>query len=225
MELKKLVQILRRRWAYLAIPFIVVVALGVATYEPAATSYNVGVRYMVGQEPSEGTIKSDEERLYNWTASEYIVNGLNDWVRSLNFAGLVSEELASQGIVLDAGAIRGAIAADHARSMLTLSLSSGDATMAEAMINAATVVLVEKNSNAIPQLGSIPATVVPLDEPVVNQNSPGLSDRLQLPVRIVLALIVGAAAAIIAEYLDPTLKDSEYLDSIGVTTLGSIPRD
>ncbi len=65
-------------------------------------------------------------RYYNWLTSEYIVNGLTDWVKGGEFALAVSEQLAEQGYEIPAHEIQGGLAADNARSMLTLSLTHGD---------------------------------------------------------------------------------------------------
>jgi capsular polysaccharide biosynthesis protein len=224
MELKAYWQILKRRWLLVVIPTAVVLLVGLATYSPPGTAYNAGIRFIVSQQPSEGAAESDEERLANWQTSEYIVNGLTDWVRGVQFAQLVSDRLAESGSSIDAGAIRGSIAADNTRSMMTLSMTFGDPAALEAMMNAAALVLVEQNEVGLPQLGGETAALVQLDQPVVNPISAGLFDQLQLPIRLVLAVGAGLGLAFLVDYLDPTVRHRKELEAIGLPVMGEIPR-
>jgi len=225
MELRAYAQILRRRWWLALVPTIVVLVIGLATYQTPPPAYNVGVRFLVGQLPAtEALTRSDEERYYNWLSSEYIVNGLADWVRGNRFGEAVSEELAASGISAPAGAIQGSLAVDNVRSMMLLSLSANDPQLLEQMMAAAVIVLTEQNADALPQLGGETAILVQLDDPIVNQTPGGLRARLELPVRIALAIIVGVGLAFLFEYLDPTLRDRLELEELGLPLIGEIPK-
>jgi capsular polysaccharide biosynthesis protein len=224
MELKAFWQVIKRRWLLVLIPTAVVLIVGLLTYSPPGTAYNAGVRFIVGQEPSEQAATSDEERLANWQTSEYIVNGLTDWVRGGQFAELVSDRLAESGLNIDAGAVRGSIAADNTRSMMTLSMTFGDAAALEAMMNAAAEVLVEENEVGLPQLGGETAELVQLDQPIINPVSAGLFDQLQLPLRVALAVGAGLGLAFLVDYLDPTVRERRELEAMGLPVMGEIPR-
>ena len=76
------------------------------TYRRPPERYNVGVRFIAGQAPTEATGLSDESRLANWQASEYIVNTLRDWVQGGQFAEMVSQRLAEQGLEVPLLAVR-----------------------------------------------------------------------------------------------------------------------
>jgi capsular polysaccharide biosynthesis protein len=223
MELREYWKVLRRRWMLVLIPAVTALLVGLLTYRPVPSSYNAGVRFIVGQPPAPAA--SDEGRYYNWLASEYIVNGLNDWVRGGNFAQAVSEHLAMQGVAIPPGAIQGGLAADNARSMLTLSLNGADAAMLEQMMSSAIVVLTEQNAAALPQLGGETAVLVQLDEPVVNQIPAGIRNQLDLPLRVALALAAGIGLALLAEYLDPTIRERRELERMGLPVLGEIPQE
>ncbi|MCA9933896.1 MAG: hypothetical protein H6662_01540 [Ardenticatenaceae bacterium] len=223
MELRRYWQLFLRRWLLVVIPAAVVLAVGLVTYQPPAQAYNVGVRFLVAQPPQTAALTVQEERYYNWLASEYIVNGLTDWVQGRAFATAVSAQLLSEGIDVPAGAIQ--IAADNARSMLTLSISYGDAEALAAMMQAAITVMTAQNGEALPQLGGETAVIVPLDEPIVVPISAGLRSQLDLPLRIVLALGAGVGLALLVEYLDPTLRDKTDIEKMGFTIIGEIPKD
>jgi capsular polysaccharide biosynthesis protein len=223
MELHQYWTILRRRWLLVIIPALIVLFIGLITYEPAPPAYNAGVRFIVGQPPGPEATASDQERYYNWLGSEYIVNGLTDWIRGGKFAEAVSEYLGSQGIGMSSGAIQGGLAADNARSMLTVSLTGPDPLMVEQMMAGVIVVLTEQNANALPQLGGERAILTLLDDPVVNPISAGLRNQLDLPLRIGLALIAGIGLALAAHYLDPTIRDRSELGALGLPIIGEIP--
>lgn len=223
MELRQYWIILRRRWPLVIVPALIVLALGLATYSPPAKAYNAGVRFIVGQPPGLEAQTSDQERYYNWLGSEYIVNGLTDWIRGGKFAEAVSEYLAGQGIGMPPGAIQGGLAADNARSMLTVSLTGSDSLMVEQMMAGVIAVLTEQNAAALPQLGGEQAVLTQLDEPVVNPIAAGLRSQLDLPLRIALALVAGVGLALLAHYLDPTVRDRDELERLGLPILGEIP--
>lgn len=225
MELRQLWKIIRRRWVLALIPAVVVLALGVATWRPAPPAYNAGVRFVVGQQPGAAAAEFDEQRYYNWLTSEYIVNGLTDWVRGGKFAEMVSKRLATQGIDVPAGAIQGGLAVDNARSMLTISLTAGDATQLEQMLGGVIAVLTEDNAGALPQLGGENALLTQLDEPVVNPISAGIRSQLDLPLRVALALAAGLGLALLAHYLDPTVRDREEVARAGLSILAEIPKE
>ncbi len=93
------------------VPALVVFAIGLITYSRPGRTYNAGIRFIAGQRPSSSAIDSDEERLANWQASEYIVNTLATWIRSGQFAEIVSQQLASKGVEVSARDIQNGIVA------------------------------------------------------------------------------------------------------------------
>ncbi|MBE2201562.1 MAG: hypothetical protein IAE79_23320 [Anaerolinea sp.] len=223
MELRRYWAVFMRRWLLALIPAVVVLVAALATYQPPPPVYAVGVRFIVTQAPVTAAPTVQEERYYNWLGSEYIVNGLTDWVNGRNFATAVSEQLARDGLDIPAGAIYPV--ADNTRSMLTLSLTGNDAAALAAMMDAAIMVLMTQNAAALPQLGGETAVIVPLDPPIVNQVAAGLRAQLDLPLRIVLALGVGVGLALLVEYLDPTLRTREEVAALGLQVMGEIPRE
>ncbi len=216
-------RILRRRWLVVLIPAIIVLAIGLITYDSPKASYNAGIRFIAGQAPSPLAVESDEERLANWRTSEYIVNTLATWVRSGQFATLVSERLLAEGIEVPAHSFQGGFVSDDARSILTLSLTYQDRVLLEKILNKAAVVLINENNLGLPQLGGETAELVQLDEPIVNRVSAGILNQLDLPFRIGLALAVGVMLAIFVDYIDPTIKDDRELEALGLEIVGLIP--
>ncbi len=225
MELRHYWTIIRRRWLWLVAPAALVLLIGLVTYRPTPTSYNTGVRFISAQTPGPAALDLDEQRYYNWLTSEYIVNGLADWVRGGKFAEAVSAYLLTQGIGMPPEAIRGGISTDNTRSMLTVSLNGADPLMVEQMMRGVIAVITEQNAQALPQLGGMNAELVLLDEPVVNPISAGLRSQLDLPLRVALALAAGFGLALLAEYLDPAVRDRRDVEDAGLELLGVIPKE
>lgn len=225
MELRQYWTIIRRRWVWLVAPALLVMLIGVVTYRPAPTSYNTGVRFISAQAPGTAAQDSDEQRYYNWLTSEYIVNGLGDWIRGGKFAEAVSAYLGSQGIAVPPSAIQGGLATDNTRSMLTVSLSGADPAILEQTMTGVIAVITEQNAAALPQLGGENAELVLLDEPVVSPIPAGIRSQLDLPLRIMLALVAGLVLALLAEYLDPAVQDRRDIEEVGLELLGAIPKE
>jgi hypothetical protein len=182
------------------------------------------VRFIVGQPPGASSELKDEQRYYNWLTSEYIVNGLTDWVRGGEFSEAVSEYLTEQGYDIPAYAVQAGLVADNARSMLTISLTHGDAQLLALMMDGVIAVLTSENAQALPQLGGETAVLTQLDQPVVNPLPSGIRSQLDLPLRIMLALLAGVGLALLVEYLDPTIRDRHEAELLGLQILGEIPR-
>lgn len=223
MEFRAYWRILKRRWLLVLIPALVVFAIGLVTYEAPGKSFNAGIRFIAGQPPSSAAGDSDEERLANWQTSEYIVNTLSTWIRSGQFAEIVSQRLRDQGIEISARDIQNGIVTDDARSVLTMSVNYSDADKVVHILDVAAVALIEENARGLPQLGGETAELVQLDEPIVNPVSPGIISQLDLPFRIGLAMAAGVGLAIFVEYVDPTLHERQELESMGLRVLGAIP--
>jgi capsular polysaccharide biosynthesis protein len=223
MELRAYWRLIRSRWLLVVIPAVIVLVVAVATYSRPGTLYNAGIRFIVGQAPSEAAFTSDEQRLANWKASEYIVNTLADWVRGGQFAELVSLRLAERGRNLPAQSIQGSVVSDSTRSMMVLSMTLNDRLVLEEAINVAADVLVAENSVGLPQLGGEPAELVQLDEPIVNRVPAGIVDQLELPVRIAIAVAAGIGLALFVDYVDPTVRGRKELETMGFDVVGAIP--
>lgn len=224
MELRRYWNIIRRRWLLVLVPALVVLAIGLVTYRTPAAAYNTGVRFLVGQPPAAGAGLKDEERYYNWLTSEYIVNGLTDWVRGGEFSLAVSTYMAEQGHEIPAHAVQAGLVADNARSMLTISLTNGDAQLLALMMEGVIAVLTNDNAQALPQLGGETAILTQLDQPVVSPLPIGVRSQLDLPLRILIALAAGVGLALLVEYLDPTIRDRDEVEGLGLQILGEIPR-
>jgi len=133
----------------------------------------------------------------------------------------VSERLREAGHAIPPEAVQ--VAADNSRSLVSLSLSSGDPD-ALALIMAAVIdELREDNAGALPQMGGQPALLTQLNDPVVAQQPAGVRTRLDLLLRIATAAAAGIGLVFLAEYLDPTVRSRQELEQLGLAVIGEIP--
>jgi capsular polysaccharide biosynthesis protein len=224
MEVRQLVRILLRRWWLIALPTLVLGVVAVITYNPPPQTYAATLRFAVGYTPDPNS-QSLYDRFYPaWLASEYIAGGLSDWAKTGNFAAAVSGDLAARGSEATPAQVAGSVVSDHQRSIVVLYFNGGDPALLQAIAESAARVLQTRNATVFPQNGPNGATVTPLDSASVGATPPSLRARLDLPVRLGLALGVGVVLALIAHYFDPTIRERRDVELLGWAILGEIPK-
>jgi capsular polysaccharide biosynthesis protein len=62
-----------------------------------------------------------------------------------------------------------------------------------------------------------------IDSPTIVPLGVSLKDRLDVPIRVLLALVAGVGLAFLLHYLDDTVQDADDVEGLGITTLGRIP--
>jgi capsular polysaccharide biosynthesis protein len=179
----------------------------------------------VGVLPIEGAdTTAYDPRYFGWLTSEYLVDDFTEVVRSGLFAGEVSGRLADQSIVVPAGAIQGSAATGKLHRIITLGFTWPDAAQLEAIAAAAAAEITEDADDYFRQLGTEGAGVTLLDPPAVTTVGAALRDRLELPLRLLLALLVGLGLVFLLEYLDTRVRDEREVEALGLPLIGRIPR-
>jgi capsular polysaccharide biosynthesis protein len=225
MDIREIWKIVRRWWWLILLPLLVAGGYSLITYRAPGPSYITALRFTAGQPQSPGGAPSFDPNYYRWLASEYIVSGLKDWVRTGAFAEAVSADLAAQGVSVPPAAVAGMIgSSDNARSILIVYLNGSDPDQLRQVAEAVTRVLQTQNAAAFPQLGGQNAVVTALDQPHVGEVSPPLRVQLDVPLRLAISLAVGAALALLAHFLDPFIRDASDLEKQGWRVIAEIPR-
>lgn len=226
MELRRFIRVLLWRWWLVAAPVLVVLAHLLVTYRPPPTFYQVVMRFAAGTAPAGLSV--DYDRYYAWLTSEYIANGLADVARTRAFADAVAARLTGGGLALAAGAIQGAIVTDNVQSIAVVYLTWPDPQGAVAVARAVAAELTENGWAYFPQIPPMedagPAARL-LDEPVPVPLPPALRAQLLGPaIRLTLGLGVGVGLALVGHYLDPTIRQEEEVEALGLLVLARIPR-
>jgi len=224
MELRQYWRIVYQR-LWIVIALVAIVLISSLVLRPGQTAlYQTSMRFTVGLVPesrSDGYYAYD--RYYTWMASEYLVDELTEVVGSEAFARAVSEELANDGLDLPAGALHGSLAADRKHRILTLHLTWGDQAQLREIADAAAKALRERSADFLGQLGTTETDIRLIDPPVVLPAARSLKDKLDLPIRLFLALVASVALTFLLDYLDDTVRDRTEVETLGLAVLGEIP--
>ncbi len=223
MELRHFLRVILRRWWLVAAPVVVVVAHLAVTYHPPPTVYQVVMRFAAGTQPAG--LSLDYDRYYPWLTSEYIANGLADVAETRAFAQAVADRLAERGVTADPAAVQAAIVTDNAQSILVVYLTWPDPAQCRVLAEAVADELTQNGAAYFPQLEGLDPAVRLLDSPEPFPLPPSLRAQMLGPaVRLGLALAVGIGLALAWHYFDPTVRDPEELETLGIPVLARIPK-
>ncbi len=225
MELRTYWQILRRRWWVWTLLPVLVLALTLLTQSPSPPAHTASMAFTVGlkPEPKTGDYYS-YDHYYTWLTAEYFVDDLAEVIRRSEFSNAVSEELAAQGIQVPGLAIGAATQTGKLHRILNVSVAWSDPQQIRPIAQAIITVLQDKNEKFFGFLGAEDAVVQLIDGPHFGMAGRSLRERLDLPLRLIVAFLVGAAIAFLWHYLDPFVRSRDDLESIGIEILTEIPR-
>jgi capsular polysaccharide biosynthesis protein len=222
MILKRYWHIIWQRVWLVILLLLLVLGSYVVTYRPSAPTFIASMRFTVGitPEPSSGQYYT-YDRYYTWLTAEYLIDDLSEVVKSGAFAQDVA---LISGIAVSPGAIQGATSSGKLHRILSLSISWPNETELRQIATVAAQVLQQHNNRYLGQLGTDNAVITLIDPPTISQTAKSLRQRLDLPLRLLLALVAGIILVFIIEYLDDTIRGRDDLDHLGVPVLAEIPR-
>ena len=221
MELIRYAQIVWRRW-WLVAGLLAVVAVGtLLTHDwSPPPHYTFGMRFSVGLEPVP---PPDAEYTYNpldvWRSSEYLMDDLASAVRGADFARRVAARLSEP--VANLAGVFGAVTEYR---VLTVSGQGPDDGQLAEIANAAAAVLYEEAAEMVGPLGDARPVLRLIDPPVVVPVGRGLRAKLDVPIRLGLALLAGVAGAFLLDYLERSVRGPDELEEMGISVLACIPR-
>lgn len=229
MELRDYWRIVRRRWWIPVVLTLLVAGISAAQLRPWQSpppSYSASLRLLVSVLPANRADASlYDPRYYAWLTSEYLVDDFTEVVGTELFAQGVNQRLAAQGIVIPTGLIQGSAATGKQHRLIRLTLTWGDPAQLAAIAEAAVAELSEKTPVYFQQLGTPDAQVTLLDSPSVSPVGVGIRQRLEWPLRVILALIAGVGLLFLLDYLDTSVRRSDELEEMGLPVVGTIPRE
>lgn len=218
MELKQYGRIVWRRWWLVAALVGIVLAVSLATYRPPATVYQATMRFAIGiagEEPVYAV--SGQGRSDAWLASEYLADDLSEVLKGGDFAARIGQQV---GLPVAAGAIF----ASREHRIMTVTITWPDRDQVQAIAEAVGAAVADGGAGYFPQLADVQAQAVLIDGPAIGPVGRSLKDKLDLPLRLFVALVAGVALAFLWDYLDDTVRDRAEIEALGVPVLGEIPR-
>lgn len=225
MELRTYWQILRRRWWIWTLLPILVLALTVLTRQPSPPAHTASMAFTVGLRPEAKTgAYYSYDHYYTWLAAEYFVDDLAEVIRRSEFANAVTEELASQGIQATGLGISAATQTGKLHRILTVSVTWSDAEQIGPIAQAIITVLQDRSEKFFGFLQAEDAVVQLIDGPHLGVAGRSLRERLDLPLRLIIALLAGVAIAFLWHYLEPFVRSRADLESVGIEVLAEIPK-
>ena len=218
MELKKYWRIIWRRWPLIASLVALVLIISLLTSTTPTPVYQAGMRFAVGIEGTQPVnVPSGEGRSDAWLASEYLADDLSEVLKGGDFAARISRRT---GLAVPAGAIF----ASREHRIMTVTVTWPDRAQAQAIAEAVAAELAGAPHDYFPQLQGVQAEAVLIDGPGIGAVGPALTDRLDLPIRLLVALAAGVALAFLWDYLDDTVRGRAEAEGLGLRVLGEIPR-
>ena len=220
MEFIRYWHILRRRWWLTVGLLIVVVMVSLIGHDWSPEDiFSATFRFNVGLEPVP---PSNVEYEYNprdvWQSSEYLMDDLAAAVRGAAYAERVSSRLP-EGVPL-----AGAFGAATEHRVLTVSVRWGNPEQLAQIANAAVAVLQEEADDFVGSLGRSRPALRLIDPPVVVPVGRSLAQKLDIPIRIGLALVAGVAGSFLLDYVDQSVRNDGEIEAMGLRVLGHIPR-
>lgn len=226
MELREYARILWR-YGWLIAALVVVVGVGswVFRSQPPPV-YQASVRFTIGvNAPDPSQVQGYDPILSSYQASEYIRDDFAEIIQSDLFADDVNAQLAKMGaagIHVTKGNLAGVVDKQH--RLMSMTVTWGDSAQAQQIVAAAVKNLSDNNAKYFAQLGSAGATVEVIDQPTVSRVGPSLREQLDIPIRVLIALLAGLALAFVLDYLDNSVRDAHDAETLGLNVIAEIPR-
>ncbi|MGD9048566.1 MAG: hypothetical protein PVF77_10970 [Anaerolineae bacterium] len=217
MELRQYWQIVWRRWWLIAALVGIVLAVSLVTYSEPEPAYTATMRFAIGIEGDEPvSVVSGDGRSDAWLASEYLADDLSEVLKGGDFAARISELV---GFHVPAGTIF----ASREHRIMTVSITWPGRDQVQTIAEAVGAAVKDGGADYFPQLLGVEAEAVLIDGPGIGQVGRSLRDKLDLPIRLFVALVAGVALAFLWDYLDDTVRDRGEVESLGVSVLAEIP--
>ncbi|MBI1879382.1 MAG: hypothetical protein HYR94_14385 [Chloroflexi bacterium] len=227
MELKLYWQIIWKRAWIPALLLVLVAVASLLTSQTPPPTYSTTMRFTVGVKPQEVPEQYTYDSYYAWLSSEYLADDMTVIVSSQAFAADVNQRLGEMGsaVQVPLGSIGGVTLAEKQHRILRLNVSWSNAAELADIAKAIVAVMAEDSPKYLTQLGTPGALINVIDEPSPPAaNLPSLTQRLNLPVRLLLALAAGLALTFLLDYLDDSVRGRPELETMGIAVLAEIPK-
>jgi capsular polysaccharide biosynthesis protein len=228
MELRQYWQII---WKRIWIPiFLVALVAGLSllTAKPRPATYTTSLRFIAGVKTQPAPPERlNEETFHAWVASEYLADDLSVFVGSQEFASDVNRHLVEMGsrVQIFPGSLAGMTVAEKEHRILQVRLAWGNPGELAEIGRAVVSALIEDSPKYFAQMGTEEALITVIDQALVPVLvPPSLTQRLDLPVRLLIALAAGIALTFLLDYLDTSVRNGPELEAMGISVLAEVPK-
>lgn len=219
-DIREYWRIFRARWYIPVILTVLTVLISILTYQAPPPQYVATLRFTIGVN-ADPNVTGTDPILAAYQASEYIRDDFVEILRSQMFANDVNATLSDPALQVSKNNISGAV--EKQRRIMSMTIAWNDPGQAKRIADAAAKTLESQNAKYFAQLGSQGATVTIIDGPDIAAVTPGLRERLDLPIRAVIAFIAGVIIAFILDYLDDSVRSARDIEKMGLPVMGEIP--
>jgi len=221
MELRLYWKIISKRF-WIVLLLLLVCLLSYVLFPPrAATSYAATMRFVVGIRPEPASkAYYTYDRYYTWLTAEYLLDDLAEVVKSKVFA----QDVATlSGLDIPPGSIQGSTSAGKLHRILNINVTWHDSAELAQIANGVVLTLQDHGGDYFAQLSTDSAVIFLIDPPTIVQVGPSLRQRLDLPLRLILALVAGIGLIFLLDYIDDSIRDRADLKELGLPILAEIP--
>jgi capsular polysaccharide biosynthesis protein len=227
MELKQYAYIIWKRIWIPILLLLVVAGASLLTAQTPPASYSTTMRFTVGVRPQESAEQYSYDSYYAWLASECLVDDLTALVSSQAFAHDVNRHLQEMGspVQIPPSSIGGVTIGGKQHRVLSLTATWGNPDELADIAQAIVATMEQDSTGYLAQLGTPGALINVIDEPSPPAANPlPLTERLDIPVRLLLALGAGLALTFLLDYLDDSVRGKGELEAMGIPVLAEVPK-
>lgn len=219
-DIREYWRILRARWYIPVVLTVLTVLFSVLTYRAPPPTYLATIRFTIGVS-ADRPVQGVDPILTAYQASEYIRDDFVEILRSQLFAGDVNTTLNDPALRISKNNISGAV--EKQRRIMSMTIVWNNPEQAKQIADAAARTLETQNAKYFAQLGSEGATVTIIDGPDVSAVTQGLRERLDIPIRALIAFLAGIVLLFVLDYLDDSVRGTSDLEKMRLRVMGEIP--
>jgi len=222
---------LRRRWVLLLGVPALVLAASLALHRPPPERLQAKLSFAIDIPATALVAGSDEGTAAK--VGEALIDDISRIIRGDRFAAAVASRL--EGIDVAPGESESSLSADDRHRVADVTVTravdsgAGGRARTETELRAialAVVAELEENGGAwFARLGADEVALTIVDGPRVASLGPTLRERLEIPLRVVLAALLAFGAAVALHLADPRLHDPRDVErALALPVLGRLPR-
>lgn len=216
-------------WLVVGLPAVVVAVSLLRAAPPGPTGYTASMRFSIGLLPEAPAAPAySYDGYYTWMTAEYLADDLTEIVKSGEVAQAVMAEAQRRGLSakVTPGAIQGATSGGKLHRIVTVSINWPDQEELAILAESVATVLQEGKAGYFAQYreAGTPVMMHLIDPPTLSPVGASTRQRLDLPLRLLLAVFAGVGGAFMLEYLDDTIHGPGDLQARDMDVLGTIPR-